>query len=538
MTTLFKNGRIFPGDGQGGDANAHLCMIVRDELIEYVGQNNDGALPSTGKQPTHIVDLLGRMVVPGFIDGHMHLLHFGSALQKIDLTPCKNLEDIRDTIRSAAQANPQAPRILCRGWMHSMTEGQALASMVDDLDDRPIFIDSKDLHSTWCNTAALAELAVQNMPNPAGGEIHRDKSGKATGLLSEAATVTLVWPHLAKVASTDEKLNSVRQAVRTYSAAGYTGMIDMAMDENAWEALKELKSKEELAIRIAAYWIITPSNTDDENMAQVDRAIALHKEFNLENSPDFRIAGIKIISDGVVDACTAALCEPYSSNGVSCDPLWDAEALKRVVQKADTAGLQCALHAIGDAAVKLAIDTLESVGTPGRRHRIEHLEVTSPGDAKRLSDLGITASVQAVHADPAILRAWPKLMGRERYGRAFAYREFLDRGAHLALGTDAPTAPHMPLANLYVATTRRSAKEPSLTDTVNEHFVLPLASAVSAATAGSAYSCFADRRVGTLEAGKKADFVVLDMQWKPEKLLEAAVIETWFGGKKVWERTL
>jgi predicted amidohydrolase YtcJ len=96
----------------------------------------------------------------------------------------------------------------------------------------------------------------------------------------------------------------------------------------------------------------------------------------------------------------------------------------------------------------------------------------------------------------------------------------------------------MPLANLYVATTRRSAKEPSLTDTVNEHFVLPLASAVSAATAGSAYSCFADRRVGTLEAGKKADFVVLDMQWKPEKLLEAAVIETWFGGKKVWERTL
>jgi predicted amidohydrolase YtcJ len=538
MTTLFKNGKIFPGDGQGGDANAHLCMIVRDELIEYVGQNNDGALPSTGKQPTHIVDLHGRMVVPGFIDGHMHLLHFGSALQKIDLTPCKNLEDIRDTIRSAAQANPQAPRILCRGWMHSMTEGQALASMVDDLDDRPIFIDSKDLHSTWCNTAALAELAVQNMPNPAGGEIHRDKSGKATGLLSEAATVTLVWPHLAKVASTDEKLNSIRQAVRTYSAAGYTGMIDMAMDENAWEALKELKSKEELAIRIAAYWIITPSNTDDENMAQVDRAIALHKEFNLENSPDFRIAGIKIISDGVVDACTAALCEPYSSNGVSCDPLWDAEALKRVVQKADTAGLQCALHAIGDAAVKLAIDTLESVGTPGRRHRIEHLEVTSPGDAKRLSDLGITASVQAVHADPAILRAWPKLMGRERYGRAFAYREFLDRGAHLALGTDAPTAPHMPLANLYVATTRRSAKEPSLTDTVNEHFVLPLASAVSAATAGSAYSCFADRRVGTLEAGKKADFVVLDMQWKPEKLLEAAVIETWFGGKKVWERTL
>ena len=181
--------------------------------------------------------------------------------------------------------------------------------------------------------------------------------------------------------------------------------------------------------------------------------------------------------------------------------------------------------------------TLESVGTPGRRHRIEHLEVTSPGDAQRLSDLGITASVQAVHADPTILRAWPNLLGQERCDRAFAYREFLDHGAPLALGTDAPTAPHMPLANLYIATTRKSAKKPSLADTVNEHFVLPLASAVSAATAGSAYSSFAETQTGSLEAGKKADFAVLDIKWKPEELLEAVVVETWLDGKRVFERT-
>jgi predicted amidohydrolase YtcJ len=311
----------------------------------------------------------------------------------------------------------------------------------------------------------------------------------------------------------------------------------MAMDDSAWEALKELRSREELKIRLAAHWIIIPSKTDEENMAQVDHAIAVHKEFNLATSPDFRIAGIKIICDGVVDACTAALSKPYSSNGVLCDPLWNPDMLKRVVQKADLAGLQCALHAIGDAAIRLAIDTLESVGTPGRRHRIEHLEVTSPSDAQRLSDLGITASIQAVHADPSILRAWPNLLGQERCDRAFAYREFLDHGAPLALGTDAPTAPHMPLANLYVATTRKSAKKPSLTETVNEHFVLPLASAVSAATAGSAYSCFAEAQTGSLEAGKKADFAILDIQWKPEKLLEAVVVETWFDGKRVFERT-
>ena len=124
-------------------------------------------------------------------------------------------------------------------------------------------------------------------------------------------------------------------------------------------------------------------------------------------------------------------------------------------------------------------------------------------------------------------------MGQERFCCAFAYREFLDDDAHLALVTDAPTAPHILLADLYVATTRRSAKESRLTDTVNAYFASPLASAVSGATAGSAFSCFAESRVGTLEAGKKADFVVVDMQMEPGKLLEAAVVETWFDGKRI-----
>ena len=483
------------------------------------------------------------------VSRHMHLLHFGSSLSKTSLEECQNLDDIRAVIKHAAQQSPQAKRLFCRGWMHPMTNGAALCSMIDDLDDRPIFIDSKDLHSTWCNSAALRELGVtKDTPDPEGGEVHRDKTtGAPSGLLSEAACVNIVWPHMAKVATLEERVMYIQNAIKAYNAAGYTGIVEMATDETIWETMKTIRERENVPIRLASYWIITPCKTDEENLAQVDRAIELHAQYNTTTSPDFRITGIKLICDGVVDACTASLLEPYAScadtgcsqeisDAGNCPPIWPAEMLRKVVAKADAAGLQCALHAIGDATVKLAINTLEAVATPSRRHRIEHLEVTAPEDAKRLGTLGITASVQPVHADPAIFRAWPKLLGERRCGRAFAYREFLENKAKVAIGTDSPTAPHLPFTNLYTATTRRSAREPKLETKVNAHFALSLLDAISAATAGSAYSSFGDAFMGTLEVGKKADFAVVDMDWDEEKLLEASVYETYFGGKRVYQR--
>lgn len=464
----------------------------------------------------------------------MHLLLFGANLLKISIEDCKNLEDIRKTIRRGARERPDAERLLCSGWMHSMTEGRALASMLDDLDPRPIFINSKDLHSVWCNSAALKELRVQDMPDPEGGKIWRDEQGNPSGLLDEAAAIKIVWGHTAKVTSREENLRYVREAIREYNAHGYTGVIELATDAEIWDLLRQVREEQDVPLRFAAHWLITPSKTTAENLAQVDEAIRLHQEFNLETSPDFRIAGIKIIGDGVIDACTAALRDPYSSTGTTCAPIWTAEMLRPVVKKASDAGLVVAIHAIGDETVKLAVDTLESHATRGGRHRIEHLELTRPEDARRLGELGITASIQPVHSDPAILRAWPALLG-ERCSRAFAYSEFLQHGAPLAIGTDAPTAPHLPLSNLYIATTRKSAREPYAgLVAVNEHFRLSLSQALSAATYGSAYACFAEQRVGSLEIGKIADFVILDMDWASEALLKAKVVETYFAGKRVF----
>jgi predicted amidohydrolase YtcJ len=536
MRTVFKNAKIFTG---GQDATAygkHTCMIINDDLIEHVGNDNDAEVEAAIKDSAEVLDLANKTLAPGFIDGHMHLLLFGSSLRKISIEQCKNLSDIQATIRQAAKDLPDQPRLLCKDWMHYMTDGNALASDLEGLDpqNRPIFIDAKDLHSTWCNQAALDEMGVQDLPDPPGGEIKRDESGKASGLMSEAAGIMMVWPHLAQQASMGEKLDAIRDAIQVYNAAGYTGMIEMAMDENGWEALLALREREPLNIRFAIYWLISPKGSDEEHYAQVDRAAELHKKYNLQTSPNLRIAGIKIIGDGVVDACTAGLLEPYSSNGVTVDPLWSLDDLKKVTKRADNAGLQCALHAIGDATIKISIDALEAIKTSGRRARIEHLELTRPDTAKRLNEAGITASIQPVHVDPAILGAWDKLVGKDRFAQAFAHRQFLDAEVPLAIGTDSPTADHFPLANLYTATTRRSAREPERVDTVNKEFALPLLNAFAAATQGAAYSVFAEKMVGTLQAGMKADFVVLDMEWKPEKLLEARVLQTHFDGRCVF----
>jgi hypothetical protein len=221
--------------------------------------------------------------------------------------------------------------------------------------------------------------------------------------------------------------------------------------------------------------------------------------------------------------------------------------------------------------VRTAIDALERHGGASssedarpRRHRIEHLELTSPRDAARLADLRITASVQPVHADPRALVEWPRLLGERRCGRAFAYADFFARGAVLALGTDAPTAGLEALPNLWLATTRRSPpvprrmrgpkevagvccghgqKEERPLAPVNEHFALSVAAALNAATRGSAYACFLDGVAGSLERGLSADFVVLDEgegvdedEGEPRRLLEASVREVWFCGRRQFVR--
>ncbi|KAF4764398.1 hypothetical protein HAV15_000782 [Penicillium sp. str.  len=500
--TIFFNGRILTQASSGlhGQPVFADSMLVKNGTIAAIGQFQQvlsGCSSDVQKR-----DLDQQTVLPSFIDGHMHLLLLGQSLRKLDLRPCKSLEDIRSTIKQYAVANPRIPTILCKNWMHSMTPNGVTATMLDELDPRPIFIDASSQHSCWMNTAALKVLVI--------------------------------WPFQAASSSKEERMQSILQAIHEYNAAGYTGVIEMAMDEEAWNSLVTLRSMQtDLPIRIAAYWLIKPTADHEANSNQVQRAIELSEQYSSSTSPDLRIVGIKVICDGIIDACTAFLSEPYAPIG-SPPPIWEAEHLASVVKEADSAGLQIALHAIGDGAIKMAIDSIEKHASPGRRHRIEHIELASPEDAKRLGELGLTASIQPVHADPSILTEWPRLIGEERCERAFAYREFADAGALMAIGTDSPTAPWAPMNNLYVATTRKSSRNLEYTKVVNEHFRLGMCESIVAASGGAARSVFAEERTGSLEVGKLADFIVVDMEWEANALLQAKVKETWLEGRRVW----
>ncbi|KAL7791845.1 amidohydrolase 3 [Trichoderma ceciliae] len=539
--TLFINGKFLATqhDGQEHDARFHECMLVENGIIEYVGSADANIRALASSKGANLRDLDGRHVLPGFIDGHVHALLLGQSLQRLDLEKCQNLQEIRDTIGSHAAKHPDAVRVLCGGWMEFMTNGKAEASMLDDLDPRPIYVVSRDLHSCWCNAAAIREMGLESAPNPVGGTIHRDAQGRATGLLSEAACTLIVWPHLAQIATPEERVEAIRDAIQALHAVGCTGCVEMAMDDIAWDALQTLRAEMggQLPLHIAAHWLVRPTDSTEGDSEELVRAIELSQEFNSSTSPDFRIVGIKIMCDGVVDSCTAALIEPYSTTGLSTDPIWTPEALGAVVRKADGAGLQCALHAIGDAAAKLAIDALSDHGTPGRRHRIEHLELTSPGDGARLAAAGITASIQPAHADPVLLKAWPELLGTARCGRAFAYGDFAASGANISIGSDSPTAPWDVLRNLYTATTRRSVRDKDYAVLMNPEFALSLCQAMQGATYGSAYSCFAETWTGSLAKGLQANFAVAEMEWTPQSLLQARVKETWYRGKKVYDAT-
>lgn len=533
MTTqLYTNARIFTSDTRRwADA-----MLVQGERILYVG---DADTAARLRPQAEVTDLQGRLVLPGFVDGHAHVIGTGEALGQVSLWGARSVEEIQQRIIERNAERPQASRILATGWLHgAIPDGVPDAGMLDAaVKDKPVYAFAYDFHSVWVNTAALAELGITDQtPNPHGGTIKRDTGGRATGYIDENAFYDMVLPFLDSQVGSDEHGASIAAVQRAYRESGVTTACDMGFNETDLEAFNRADKDGALTSRLIAYWRVNNSGSVQENIAQVQRAAALAVE---QESPFLRVVGIKVIIDGTIDGCTATLGTPYA-DGSNAAPIWSLEELAPVVAAADAAGLKVAMHAIGDESVRIAIGAVEHAvaenGPRERRHRIEHLELVDRADVDRLAALGITASMQPVHADPAISENWCTKLGDDRVNRGFPWPWITDAGARLAFGTDSPTSPHSPLPNMYVATTRNSALDRFAQANVPE-FALPLAESIEHATRDSAWTCGAEHQIGRLAAGLYADFVVLDTDvfsaGNPAALLDTKILRTVVGGRTV-----
>ncbi|PPG27568.1 amidohydrolase [Pseudoclavibacter sp. RFBB5] len=545
-TTLYLNGRVFQGTASAdpmdaADAADPSAFVVRDGKFAFVGDEADAR--AFAAEPDATVDLGGQLVLPGITDAHTHLVMMGEALGQVGLTDARDLAEVQRLLAEARAADPDARVLRGRGWLFdSIPGGAPTAAMIDEVvADVPVYLDANDYHSCWVNSAALRELGItRETPDPSGGRIERDADGEPNGMLYETAAVEYAWVQRDLAMTDADRDAAVERVLAAYSEAGVTGVVDMALNEVALDALQRAADRRDgqLPLRVAAHWLVSNADDDVANLEQVERARALATKYA---SPWLRVVGIKLILDGTIDACTAAMSQPYS-DGSNADAIWPVERLLPVVAAADAAGLQIAMHAIGDAASTMALDALEHAfvanGDIVRRHRIEHLEYAAPGTAERMAALGITASMQPVHADPAILGNWIAQLDDDRVERGFAWHEYEDAQATLAFSTDAPTAPYGPLANLYVAATRESALDPAFPAAQVLGRTVPIERAIVHATRDAAASVGDASWRGKIREGFAADFFVVDTDVLSEpaaSLLTARTVLTVVGGRVTFE---
>ncbi|KAL8293715.1 hypothetical protein RQP46_000416 [Phenoliferia psychrophenolica] len=374
-------GKVFTGSS----AEFAEAVVIEHGLIAFVGTASGAS--SLFPLATPIDIPRDAVVLPGFIDAHCHMCMLGSSLLKPDLVKCKTLSEIKSILLATRAADASSPRLFARQWrFDSLVDefGRTVRpnkSILDSLfPDVPVYLDSFDLHSIWVNSEALRELGVsEDTQDPKGGSYERDEAGELTGLILETPVFEHIWPFLANQLSDKDRDDGLQRAFDAYVSTGVTGAIDMAMTEEDLSTFERYYTSHNntLPIRVSAHWLISPAGTETDRVARVATAVS-HRARLAKFEPWFRIVGIKIIVDGVIDACTAFMKEPYA-NGETAGPIWTLEELIPVVTAADRAGLQVACHAIGDAASEIALEALSRASLtngeqPGRRHRLEHLE--------------------------------------------------------------------------------------------------------------------------------------------------------------------
>jgi hypothetical protein len=480
---------------------------------------------------TRVIDLEHAAIVPGFVDAHVHFGHFALAQQQVDLDAAATLEEGLARLRTAAGQAGSGGWVQGRGWDRNRWGRLPTRTDLDAaVGGHPASLSSHDGHALWLNSAALAAAGItRDTAAPAGGVIERDEGGEPSGVLFETAQ-DLVRPQIPE--PSDRALReAIREALKTAAAAGLTGIHNLE-DARTRRAFMALEAAGELNLRV--YHGVPRGEMNEAR----ERGL-----FTGAGSDWLRIGPVKLFSDGALGSRTAWLLAPYTGRadddyrGVAT---LTAEELEHDLYTAADAGLDIAVHAIGDAAVRRVLDVFERTRDtypPLRQRllRIEHAQLVHPEDVPRFARLGVIASMQPIHAT-ADWKTADAHWG-ERSVHAYAWRELLQAGATLAFGTDAPVEHIEPLHSLYAATTRRDPSgEPG--DGWYPRQCLSLEEAVHAYTRGTALAERAAGRRGSLAVGMDADLVVLkpDPFGLPaEALRETRVVTTIVGGRITFE---
>jgi predicted amidohydrolase YtcJ len=544
---VFTGGGVYTVDAVRRRTQA---VAIRGGRIVAVGSDAD--VRELVGPSTDVVDLRGRLLLPGFQDSHVHAPSGGLDRLRIDLSDAHGLDEYRALIKRYADERRDAAWLLGGGWaMDVFPGGTPARGVLDEIaPDRPVFVNNRDNHAAWVNSRALELAGVdKDTPDPPDGRIEREADGSPAGTLHEGA-MNLVRAFVPR-ASLDEQIEGLLIGQRYLHSLGVTAWQDAIVGEYStiqdnYDAYLAAAERGVLTARVrGALWYERgrgveqiPLLVDRRERGQVGR---------------FRASTVKIMADGVCENFTAAMLEPYldahgnetSNRGI---PFFDEEELRQAAVALDREGFQVHVHAIGDRAVRSALDAFEAArtanGPSDHRHHVAHIQVVHPEDVPRFGALRVTANAQPLWAayEPQMSELTIPFLGPERTTWQYPFRSLLRSGAPMSFGSDWPVSSPNPLWEIHVAVNR---EEPSgYPYGAGEGPFMPqerldLPEAIAAATIGSAYVNHLDAETGSIEPGKLADLVVLDrdpFEHPVAEIADARVDLTFVEGEKVFER--
>jgi hypothetical protein len=497
------------------------AVAVNGDRIVAVGANSEIRRYISDK--TRVVDANGGTVVPGFVDCHAHMAGFGSFLQTVDLRGAKSIAEVQQKLREYIAENPGKPWVLGGRWDHERFVEKRLPNRWDldaAVGDKPVFLVRVCGHIGVANSKALELAGITRETFVDGGKVDLDaSSGEPNGVLRENS-LNLIWRVLPKPDLKTMEENCIL-ACREALKVGLTGVHWIVDSTDEIRVVQKLCFDGKLPLRV---YLGVPARL-------LDSLISLGLLTGFGNSM-VKLGFVKVFADGSLGARTAALKEPYSDDPKTCGMLlYTQRKLNNLVSKAHKAGLQLAVHAIGDRAIEAVLKAFSKAllvfPREGHRHRIEHCSVLNPQSIRRMRRFGLIASVQPHFV---VSDFWVFQRVGEKRGRwVYPFKTLMHEGIVVASGSDSPVEPINPLLGIWAAVVKANFAEERLT----------LDEAIRTYTLNAAYASFEENLKGSIEAGKLADLTVLSENLDkipPEKIRDAGVEMTIVGGKIVYER--